>query len=92
MLEDIAAADEAMRKIEAGEELVPHVVVSRIIEGENCIRVWREHRGLKVGELAIAAGISQPYLSQLESGDREGSVDSLRKIADALRVAIDDLV
>jgi DNA-binding XRE family transcriptional regulator len=92
MLEDIAAYDDAMCRIEAGEELVPHEVVGRILDGENKIRVWREHRGLKVRELAEAAGISQPYLSQIENGEREGSIDSLRKIADALRVAIDDLV
>ncbi|MBA8819450.1 transcriptional regulator with XRE-family HTH domain [Ochrobactrum sp. P6BSIII] len=42
--------------------------------------------------LADAAGISAPYLSQIESGAREGSLDALKKIAEALKVKIDKLV
>jgi transcriptional regulator with XRE-family HTH domain len=54
--------------------------------------VWREYRGLKARELAEAAGISPPYLSQIENGEREGSFETMRKIADVLKVTIDDLV
>jgi hypothetical protein len=38
--------------------LVPLKVARRILAGENHVRVWREHRGMKVGELAAAANIS----------------------------------
>jgi DNA-binding XRE family transcriptional regulator len=92
-LEDVRAYDEVTRQLETGEEeLMPHEYVVRMVEGESPVRVWREFRGLKVRELAAAAGISGPFLSQIESGEREGSVDSLRKIAEVLRVTIDDLV
>jgi len=47
---------------------------------------------MKVVELAKAADIPPPYLSQLESGIRAGSVETLRRIAKALRVTLDDLV
>ncbi|NKN39477.1 helix-turn-helix transcriptional regulator [Agrobacterium sp. a22-2] len=52
----------------------------------------RTYRGMTVSELAAAAGISQPYLSEIESGKKTGSVDVLKRIATVLRVDLDDLV
>ena len=47
MLEDVAAYDGAKRRLAAGtEELIPHEIAVRLIEGENPIPVWREYRGL----------------------------------------------
>lgn len=73
------------------EELVPASVVNRILDGENKVRVWREHRGISAGELAKRAGMSAAYLSQIETGAREGRLEAMKKIAAALGVAIDDL-
>lgn len=67
-------------------------MVDRILAGENLVRVWREHRGLTVAGLAEKAGITQPYLSQIETGKREGTLATMKKIASALRVKLDDLV
>ena len=90
---DIAAVEIFRRKLAAGEEeLVPAEIVNRILNGENRIRVWREHRGLTSDALAGKAGIAQGFLSQIETGRREGTVETLRKIADALSLTIDDLV
>jgi DNA-binding Xre family transcriptional regulator len=74
------------------EELIPARVVNRLLAGDNPVRVWREHRGLKTGELAEAAGLSQAYVSQIEAGRREGSIGALKAISKALTVNIDDLV
>ncbi len=93
MAEDVAAFDEAKRKLAAGEEeFLPSSMVDRILNGENLVRVWREHRGLTVSALAQMAGIAQPYLSQIETGKREGTLQTMKKIADALKVTLDDLV
>jgi transcriptional regulator with XRE-family HTH domain len=43
-------------------------------------------------ELAEKAGISVPYLSQLETGKRKGSLGAMNAIAKALGVTLDDLV
>ncbi|MDN5870978.1 MAG: helix-turn-helix transcriptional regulator [Nitrococcus sp.] len=43
-------------------------------------------------ELADRAGVSQSYVAMIESGERTGRVDALRKIAAALGVDLDDLV
>ncbi|MGK9167058.1 helix-turn-helix domain-containing protein [Inquilinus limosus] len=90
--EDVAAYDEAKRKLASGdEEMLPSSMVDRLIGGENAVRVWREHRGLSMQQLAEKADVSTAYISQIESGKREGTVSTLRKIADALGVALDDL-
>jgi DNA-binding XRE family transcriptional regulator len=90
--EDIAAVDEFERKLAAGEEeLIPAAMVDRILAGENRIRVWREHRGLTVKELAVKAGIAPAYLSQVETGRRDGTIGTYRKIAAALGLTLDEI-
>jgi DNA-binding XRE family transcriptional regulator len=74
------------------EELLPAALVDRILDGVSPLRVWREHRGLTTHALAEQAGITQAYVSQIETGKRTGSVDTLAKLAAVLRVTIDDLV
>ena len=92
MAGDVAAFDDWKRRMAAGEEeLVPSAVVDRLLGGDNPVRVWREHRGLSVSALAEAAGIAQPYLSQIETGKREGSVDKLRQFAADMRISIVDI-
>lgn len=92
MLADIRDYDAAMQAIAEGEELIPAEVVYAILDGANPIRVWREHRGLSQGELAAKAGISPSYLSQLESGKRDGTMEVLAAVAFSLNVTLDDLV
>jgi DNA-binding XRE family transcriptional regulator len=92
-LEDIRDYDTAKTALEGGEEeLIPSEVVYALLEGRNPIKVWREYRDLTQAQLAQAAGISVPYLSQLESGKRKGSTDILMSIAKALRLSLDDMV
>ncbi len=91
--EDIEAGRNFRAKLSAGEEeLIPAEYVNRMIDGENKIKVWRDFRGMSAKALADAAGMSAPYLSQIESGAREGSLDALKKLAEALKVTIDELV
>ena len=92
MLQDIRDYDEAIKAVEAGEELVPGEIVYAILDGESPIRVWREHRGSTQKKLAETTGISVPYLSQLESGKRKGSTEVLVAIARALDLSLDDIV
>lgn len=92
MLQDIRDYDEAKRAIDAGEELVPSEVTYAILDGKNPIRVWREYRSLTQRQLAETAGISIPYLSQIESGKRKGTTEILNAIARALSLTLDDIV
>lgn len=93
MLQDIYDFDAVKEALEKGdEELIPSQVVYAILDGSNPTRVWREFRGLSQQELAERAGISVPYLSQIEKGKRKGSLEVLSAVARALKVSLDDLV
>ena len=92
MLQDVAEYDAAMDALEQGEELISSEVAFAILDGENPIRVWRNFRGFTQQELADRAGISKPYLSQIETGKRTGTADVLVAIAVALGVTIDDVI
>ncbi len=73
-------------------EWVPGEVVERLVEGQNPIRVWREHRGLSQAALAARAKLPQQTISMLENGRRKGTLDQVRRLAEALGVGLDDLV
>jgi DNA-binding XRE family transcriptional regulator len=93
MLQDIRDYDSAKAAIERGdEELIPSEVTFALLDGENPIKVWREYRGMTQQQLAETAGISTPYLSQIETGKRAGTTDVLRAIAKTLKVTLDDIV
>ena len=85
-------ANAVKASIAAGEETWPLHVVEARAKGENSVRTFRTYRGMTVSDLAAAAGISQPYLSEIETGKKTGSVEVLKRIAAALRVDLEDLV
>jgi DNA-binding XRE family transcriptional regulator len=84
MLQDVADYDAAMEALQE-EDLIPGDV-------KNPIRIWRNFRGLTQQELADQAGISKPYLSQIETGKRTGTAEVLAAIASALGVTIEDVM
>ena len=92
MLNDVLGYDMAIEAVKQGEELVPSEVAYAILDGESPIRVWREYRGYTQRQLSEAAGISKPYLSQIETGKRTGTTEVLSGIAKALDLTIDDIV
>lgn len=93
MLDDVAAFDRAEAALAAGEdELVPAAIVDSLLANVNAVKVWREYRGMSQATLADAAGLSQAYIAQIETGKREGRIDAYRAIASVLEVNIDDLL
>ena len=88
MLEDVRAYGAVKAR---ADEYLPRAVADRIMNGESEVRVFREHRGLTQAELAEAAGISIPYLSQIEARRRRPSTSVLHRLAARPAVTIDDL-
>jgi DNA-binding XRE family transcriptional regulator len=81
------------RALKEGREIVvPKAVADRLANGENAVRVIREWREMIQGELAVAVGISQNYLSEIETGRRKGPAELQKKFARALGVPLDLLV
>jgi len=89
MLASIALFD-AARAADDGFR-IPAAVANAILDGEQPVKVWREQRGLTQEALAAKAGISKAYLCQIETRKRVGAVKTLRAIADALALKVDDL-
>lgn len=56
------------------------------------VRDIREAQGLSVNALARASGLNVGYLSRLEAGRFTPKSDNLRRLADALHVAYDDML
>ena len=75
--------------IERAEEAFPITLFDAIENGHNPIKIFREHRAIKQADLAHMVSISPAYLSQLESGIREGSVRIVKAIALALHIPLD---
>ena len=93
MLEDIQDFDVIHEAINNGtEELLPASVVFALASGESPVKVWREYRGFTQQQLAEKAGISVPYLSQIETGKRKPSIRVLMKVSSILQVDVGDLI
>lgn len=91
-LADIAAYDRAKAVLASGDdELIPAEFANRLITGESPVRVYREFRGLSQVALSEASGVNRVQIANIESGAKRGSIDTLKKLAGALGVSLDDL-
>ena len=90
---DLCSADEVLERIEAGtEELIPSAVVDRLLNGEEPLKVWREHRRLSHAELARQSGVNQVQIIDIEAGRVGPELEAtLKKLATVLEVDMDDL-
>ncbi|MBF0283995.1 MAG: helix-turn-helix transcriptional regulator [Magnetococcales bacterium] len=88
-LRDAAAFGAARARREEG---FPGAVAQRLLNGESPVKVFREHRGLTQAALAQQCGVAPATISQLESGKRSLSVETLKALARALQVDADMLL
>lgn len=92
-LADILASERVKAAVERGDdEYVPAELVNLILAGDSPLRVWREYRGLTQLALSKAAGVSRTQITQIEGGSRGGSVQTLKSLAEHLRITVDDLI
>ncbi len=70
----------------------PAAVAYAMADGATALRAWREHKGMTLQALADAAGLSKPYLSQIEGGKRTGTGATLKKLAQTLGVPVGALM
>ena len=90
--EDVAAAADAERRRNEGMEYLPASMVNRILDGENALKVWREHRGLSISELAAKSGYGYSMISKIETGARQGTISFWNAVASALKVLPEDIM
>lgn len=89
---DVTAAEAAERRRIQGEEYLPADMVDRILHGESALRVWRKHRGMTLEQLAQMTGSRKSTLSEIENGKAQGKPALWRALANALSVAVDDIL
>jgi len=63
----------------------------RKIIGEN-VKFWRNIRGLKQEFIGKKLGLNRSYISKIENGEANPTLDYLHKLADILQVEIEDLI
>jgi DNA-binding XRE family transcriptional regulator len=87
--DDVAIYDARKAELAAGGVVLPPEVSTAILRGESrlkAIRNWRDETQL---HLNFITGISQGYLSDLESGRRKGTPETITKLAQALNVPVE---
>ena len=58
---------------------------------EHPIKIIRKYRAITQTDLAQSSGISRPYLTEIETGKKDGSIRALKSIAEALEVNVSAL-
>jgi DNA-binding XRE family transcriptional regulator len=90
---DAKTARRVIGNIESGAEtLLSDSELDDFLNAKSPLAFWREKRGMTQANLAKATGIAQGFLSEIESGKKPGTPATLKRIADALSVRIDDLI
>ena len=64
---------------------------SRLSDLGEFIRSQRQLASMSVRRLAELAGVSNPYLSQIENGLRRPSAEIMQQLANALKISVESL-
>ena len=89
---DAEAARRALDRRKKGEHTLTSAEVDELLAAKTPLAFYRKRAGLTQATLAERAGIAQGFLSEIEAGRKSGDVQTLRKIADLLKISLDDLV
>ena len=84
---DTALAAERLADLAQGRDMaLPPEVSSRLLRGDSLLRALRKWRGMTQLELSCRVGLGQGYLSDIETGRRSGTRETLASIASVLEV------
>jgi DNA-binding XRE family transcriptional regulator len=86
--EDVALYDARKAELAVGDGVLPVEVSAAILRGDSRLKAIRNWRGETQLHLASETGLGQGYLSDLESGRRTGTPETIAKIAQALNVPV----
>lgn len=71
---------------------LPDDVLDRLSAGQDHpIKIIRKFRKMTQADLSEASGISRPYLTEIETRKKDGSLRAMKAIAGALDVRVGDL-
>ena len=85
--DDVAIFDERMAELAtSGDARLPPQVTSAMLRGDSLLKALRNWRDITQMELSFRTNLSQNYISELESGRRKGTKETLALIAEKLNV------
>lgn len=87
--DDIAIYDARKAELTSVGSVMPPEVSAAILRGDSRLKAIRKWRGQTQLHLESVTGIGQGYLSDLESGRRAGTSETIAKLAKALDVPVD---
>jgi hypothetical protein len=87
--DDIAIYDARKAELMAGGVVLPPEVTAAILRGDSRLKAIRHWRDETQMHLSFKTDISQGYLSDLESGRRTGTPETVAKLAQALNVPVE---
>ena len=87
--DDIAIYDARKAELSAGGVVLPSEVSAAMLRGESKLKAIRNWRGMTQLHLSFKTNIGQGYLSDLESGRRAGTPETIAKLAKALKVPVE---
>lgn len=76
---------------DAGDNLPDDILDALTARQESPIKILRKHKGLTQAALAKKADVSRTYLTEIETGKKDGSIRAIKSIARALDVSIGTL-
>ena len=59
--------------------------------GQNLKKI-REQKGMTQGDICRALNLDRGYVSSVENGKRNPTLSTLKKLADALKISVDELL
>lgn len=78
--------------VSTGDNLPPEILDALSAGQESPVRILRKYREMTQQALADAAGLSRPYLTEIEKMNKPGSLKALRAVAAALSVDVRHLM
>ena len=87
--DDVAIYDARKAELAAGGAVLPPQVSAAMLRGESRLKAIRGWRDVTQQHLSIQTGIGQGYLSDLESGRRAGTPETIAKLAQELDVPVE---
>jgi DNA-binding XRE family transcriptional regulator len=87
--DDIAIYNARKAELTAGGVVLPPEVSAAVLRGDSRLKAIRHWRDETQMHLSFKTDISQGYLSDLESGRRTGTAETVAKLAQALDVPVE---
>jgi DNA-binding XRE family transcriptional regulator len=74
------------------EATIPIEVVRAKCDGTHPVRAWRDYRGWTQLHLSLKSGVGRDLIAQIETRRKNGSVETLDRLASSLGIPIEALI